>query len=73
MNNINTPKYKLLGFDITVHHENCLVHFENVISKKEFSKKLKDIYENKILIENFSREDAAKIGYKYGKYISNQK
>lgn len=61
------PIFKLDIIERDSENNEFLVLFVDVRSGRQMSKSVKEIFENKKLLKNFSAVDAATIGYTYGR------
>ncbi len=62
---------KLETFDLSNNIHESIVYFYNIKTGQSLSKNLKELFENKNILKNFSSQEAAEIGFCYGKLLNN--
>jgi hypothetical protein len=68
--NYSSPNFRLNTIDFAVDPRETLIIFIETKTKQLKSKTLYEIYNNKLLLNNFSSIDAFQIGYTYGRLIT---
>lgn len=65
--------FRIYSIEVTTNPKEAVVIFINIRTGKKYSKNLEILFNDKKTLEQFNNDDAAQIGYLYGKALEQKK